>query len=483
VTIGRGANDGLRGEGDDVRGDVEIVRAGSGNDVLVGNGDDNFFFPLPGDDEIHGAGGTDLVAFVQPVHADLAFGGSSGEGADTLEGIEALFGPRSSFLAGDANDNYLLSGAAVTPHPPDTRLLGRGGDDTLTGTSGTQIIDGGPGADILTGGAGVDQLDGGRGEDLVSYLTSPSGVVVDLEDHAAIGEGHDTIKGVESVTGSYHRDTLVGDSGPNSLYGNGEADKLFAKGGNDFLSGGSGKDTGVAGGGSDLCLNVEYETSCESSETAVAPTIPKSVTRARRRTGGASDGFGAKLAALAGASECMSLRCRRLVAAARLMDRAAVPPAAEAYATRLRLDDKVQYKESEPTCARSDGRYSTAVAPPKFVYPLAGNDEIEDVQWQGRLERFDKNRRWVEVYPTSPATARIAGPDFTHVGQPFWKARRKKYPKRIRRQLPEPGRYRWVGSVRWQQSYQGFTQAIYPHFREPGGARVKFCRVPGRRRR
>jgi hypothetical protein len=61
VSIGRGARDGVPGEGDDVRGDVEGVRGGSADDTLVGNAASNRLFGRGGDDLLKGGPGNDRL--------------------------------------------------------------------------------------------------------------------------------------------------------------------------------------------------------------------------------------------------------------------------------------------------------------------------------------------------------------------------------------------------------------------------------------
>jgi Ca2+-binding RTX toxin-like protein len=75
VTIGRGANDGRNGEHDNVRGDVENVRAGSGNDTLTGNARANRLLGGGGRDNVVGGRGNDRL-----------FGGA---GRDRLDGRDA----------------------------------------------------------------------------------------------------------------------------------------------------------------------------------------------------------------------------------------------------------------------------------------------------------------------------------------------------------------------------------------------------------
>ena len=61
VTIGRGANDGVAGERDNVRADVEDIFSGRGNDVLIGNRRANRLFGGAGNDTLRGLGGNDVL--------------------------------------------------------------------------------------------------------------------------------------------------------------------------------------------------------------------------------------------------------------------------------------------------------------------------------------------------------------------------------------------------------------------------------------
>src|SRR5262245_11952366 len=75
VSIGRGANDGIRREHDNVRGDVENVLGGSGADALVGNAKANRLDGRGGNDRLTGGSGSDAL-----------FGG---RGDDRLQGRDA----------------------------------------------------------------------------------------------------------------------------------------------------------------------------------------------------------------------------------------------------------------------------------------------------------------------------------------------------------------------------------------------------------
>jgi Ca2+-binding RTX toxin-like protein len=75
-------------------------------------------------------------------------------------------------------DNITLAAGTTTANGGD-------GTDTLTGTSGADTLNGGGDNDVLIGGGGADSLDGGTGTaDWVSYITSGTGVTVDLTNTA-----------------------------------------------------------------------------------------------------------------------------------------------------------------------------------------------------------------------------------------------------------------------------------------------------------
>jgi hypothetical protein len=61
MSIGDGPNDGLPGEGDDIRGDVESLVGGSGDDVLIGDDDPNRLAGYEGHDVLRGRGGGDQI--------------------------------------------------------------------------------------------------------------------------------------------------------------------------------------------------------------------------------------------------------------------------------------------------------------------------------------------------------------------------------------------------------------------------------------
>ena len=132
-------------------------------------------------------------------------------------------------------------------------FFGGDGNDTLYGRVGNDLLQGGAGDDILLGGFNDDILDGGAGlADRVSYSEALSGVNVNLQFGRAGGEGTDTIQNVEGAEGSNFNDTLVGlDSIGGLLSGLAGADSITGGAGNDTLIGGAGDDTLIGNGGDD----------------------------------------------------------------------------------------------------------------------------------------------------------------------------------------------------------------------------------------
>src|SRR5436190_1271134 len=137
---GRGGNDVLIG---DFYGDP------AGNDTLVGGAGSDILAGVAGDDRLLGGTGEQDIAsywYAKGLKANLAKGRVTGEGVDTLRGVEGIFGsPAADSLTGNAGSNL---------------LFGDTGRDKLTGAAGD---------DFLDGGAGLDALNGGKGQDYCLY--------------------------------------------------------------------------------------------------------------------------------------------------------------------------------------------------------------------------------------------------------------------------------------------------------------------------
>lgn len=150
VRGGTGSDDVNGGSEDDllVAGDVgdDRLLGGEGWDTLEG-GD--------GDDVVAGGEGTGDVAIYanasRPVTADLTSDTASGQGSDSIPGIEGV--------EGSAFSDVLLGDGAFN------NLFGLDGDDQITGGAGGGNLSGGAGADIINGGPDGDSLFGDEGDD------------------------------------------------------------------------------------------------------------------------------------------------------------------------------------------------------------------------------------------------------------------------------------------------------------------------------
>jgi Ca2+-binding RTX toxin-like protein len=234
VLNGGGGDDTLDGGTDDdiLSGDDgnDLLQGGDGNDVLYGGAGDDLVQGGLGDDHIDGGAGRDRLQFAASAAAvtvNLAAGTVSGEGSDTIVGVEDV--------DGTAHDDVLVGDDAVN------RLYGGDGNDQ---------IDGGLGADALSGGNGDDLF---RFTRLVAARQGPVGSI-------AGGDGLDTIDlsavGASLLGARYSGATPVGLSlavGGQSFNVDG-IERIRFGDGNDYLRPWSGYASPLeihAGGGSD----------------------------------------------------------------------------------------------------------------------------------------------------------------------------------------------------------------------------------------
>jgi Ca2+-binding RTX toxin-like protein len=151
------------GEGTDKLIEIEGLVGSDHDDTLTGDENYNFFQGLEGDDSIDGGGGLqDLVVYWWargPVAVDLTAGTATGEGTDTLTGIEWVGGGDfNDTISGDANPNYIWGNAGndtISTLDGDDSIWGWDGDDTIDAGNGTDTVDGGPGTDSCLNGEDV----------------------------------------------------------------------------------------------------------------------------------------------------------------------------------------------------------------------------------------------------------------------------------------------------------------------------------------
>lgn len=209
-----------------------------------------------GYDTITGGTGNDII--------DLSTGGGFADGGDGWDTVRLNFSTESGaisythdWIAAQATLNGLtladvrnLERADVTGGSGDDALTGWSDNDWLAGGAGDDVLSGDGGSDILTGGPGNDRLDGGVGYD---YVRLSVGATVDLGAAGPqdLGEGFDTLLGIEGIFGSRFADHLTGTDETNTLRGAGGDDVLYGLGGNDVLTGGTGHNLIYGGDGDD----------------------------------------------------------------------------------------------------------------------------------------------------------------------------------------------------------------------------------------
>ncbi len=213
---------------------TESVTYGSSNYIFGSASSDSISIPSSGIHIVDGGPGTNTIdysAATGGVTADLSTGIVSNNGwgyADTLTNISAISGSHhNDTLTGDSTTttvSYANASGGVIVDLHNGTATGDG-SDTLTDIPN---VIGSAYDDYITSDANDNVIDGGAGNDWVIYGSAASAVTVDLTNGTATGDGSDTLTSIENVIGSAYDDSLTGSS-TNHLSG-------FA--GNDTLQGG-----------------------------------------------------------------------------------------------------------------------------------------------------------------------------------------------------------------------------------------------------
>jgi Ca2+-binding RTX toxin-like protein len=219
------------GHGMDTLIGIEHVSGTTYNDVLTGNGGDNWVWGEGGNDTLSGGGGNDLV---EVDAGNSVMDGGSGTDTAGFYGSDTFTSGVSVSLALQGGAQTVAAGSSMTLTNFEN-LTGTRQNDSLTGDGGDNVLAGADGADTLSGGAGNDTLYG-DGQILPdTHGTGRSGPIVTVADVAVFSGG-------SSVDGD---DTLDGGKGDDTFYGGGGADTLTGgKGADTFhFSAGDGGDT------------------------------------------------------------------------------------------------------------------------------------------------------------------------------------------------------------------------------------------------
>ncbi|WP_160005264.1 VCBS domain-containing protein [Rhizobium sp. 18055] len=268
---------------DNVSGIVNVTGS-TGNDAIVGGSEDNVLKGGAGDDRLIGGGGNDVldggtnttVGFTVP-------------GSPTSDGAAAILasvhgGDTADYSGSSANIIANLGDAANWPVTIGAHQATGEGSDTLNGIesvaggSGDDVIFGDGSANILVGGAGSDNIFGGAGDDLLygGDDTVGDGLFAGAGDDVLIlGNGGGTAKGeggndlIYGGTGNDYlygesdgpqypnqagNDTIFAGAGNDYIEGDGGNDKLYGEDGNDTIVGGTGSDTLFGGAGNDTFI-------------------------------------------------------------------------------------------------------------------------------------------------------------------------------------------------------------------------------------
>ena len=205
------------------------VISGPGNAGAFDRAD--YLYPEGGDDILIGDDGLDVVSFFDapsPVTVDLGAGTATGEGNDTLTGIEGV----------DASRN-------------DDTVIGDAGDNVFALGGGNYTVDGKGGRDLVF---------------LVYALNAqgPIPTTIDLGAGTITAQGNSTLANIEDIWGTDGPDSIIGDDGANSLHGRGGNDDITGGAADDMIVGGVGTDEGDGGAGNDTCRTIENSQSCEN---------------------------------------------------------------------------------------------------------------------------------------------------------------------------------------------------------------------------
>jgi Ca2+-binding RTX toxin-like protein len=176
---GAAANDGVAGENDNIKADVENIRTGSGDDTLTGNALANTFYASSGNNILYGGAGDDI--FDQGTDA-------ASLGHDTIDGglgVDLVdYSKRTRNLTisldGVTTSGDLSAGEVDLIMTSVENALGGSGSDIITGNASNNIIYGNAGNDTLNGAAGDDGLNGGAGIDTIN-CGAGSDIAVDGE--------------------------------------------------------------------------------------------------------------------------------------------------------------------------------------------------------------------------------------------------------------------------------------------------------------
>ncbi|MCZ8373930.1 MAG: cadherin domain-containing protein [Beijerinckiaceae bacterium] len=225
---------------------ITAIRAGAGNDTIIGTNADETLMGEDGNDFIHGGAGADIL--------------SGGNGVDTVS-YAGSWDSLTIDLALNTVSGGEATGDTITAFE---NVIGTDYNDVITGSSAANILTGGSGDDTMNGGSGndtfligvnsgTDSINGSSGTDTVLFTEDNAilsvSALTSIEIFNAAGIVNATIAGnglnnslnfssatLTNIAGIY------GMAGNDTITGSAVADIIIGGDGNDTLNGGNGDD-------------------------------------------------------------------------------------------------------------------------------------------------------------------------------------------------------------------------------------------------
>lgn len=193
--------------GNDTLSSIETLKLGSGNDIAIGDNNDNWIYGgdgndnitgLDGDDTFYGGAGNDIfdggdgtdtvdyssITVAIDARLSTSTGSSAQTGTDTYSNIENIIGGSGDdTIHGNGGSNILYGGSG------NDRLESHTGNDIIYGGDGDDYIDACGNSDILYGGAGADILIGGGSDDIFMFMFADGLGDIDNIRDFNIGQG------------------------------------------------------------------------------------------------------------------------------------------------------------------------------------------------------------------------------------------------------------------------------------------------------
>ena len=225
VAVDIATNTASGGAGNDALTNFSHIIGSSFGDVLTGNDNANRIEGGAGNDELSGAGGDDTL--------------SGGAGNNSLDGGTGQ--DTASYAASEAGVIVNISGgtATISGVALETGRAQHGASRQYTDTLvNIEALQGTRHDDHFLLGQGGNNVNGGEGKDTADYRNASGAVTASLTtgDVSISGISHDTLTGIENLTGSSFGDSLTGDAGNNFFIGYGGSDTITGGTGNDTVS-------------------------------------------------------------------------------------------------------------------------------------------------------------------------------------------------------------------------------------------------------